>query len=65
MTGPLFYRAQAERAQAEADAAKLDNVRDRATRSALAWAEMADRAERTDAMRAGREAATAAKVAVG
>ena len=55
-----FYRDQAARAQAEADAAKLDNVRDRCLRSAHAWEGMADRIARTDAMRAEREAGTAA-----
>ena len=54
-----FYRDQAARAYAEADAATLDNVRDRCQRSAVAWQEMADRIARTDAMRATREAATA------
>ncbi|CAN5152975.1 hypothetical protein BH09PSE3_BH09PSE3_17760 [soil metagenome] len=55
-----FYRDQAVRSHAEADAATLGNVRERCTRAALAWEEMADRISRTDAMRAEREAATAA-----
>ena len=48
------------KAQAEADAAVLDNVRDRCLRAKAAWADMADRIERTDAMRAGRAASTVA-----
>lgn len=51
------YRDNANRAQADADAATLDNVRDRNLRAARAWEEMADRQERTDLARATREAA--------
>ena len=46
-----FYRARAAQAKADADAATLDNVRDRCRRSEAAWSELADRAERTEAMR--------------
>ena len=60
---PTLFRARAAAEQANADAAQLDNVRDRCTRAANAWTEMADRAERTLAQRIQREAATAAKVA--
>jgi hypothetical protein len=49
-----FYRGQMAKAQAEADAAILDNVRDRCLRAKAAWADMADRIERTDKMRAER-----------
>jgi ABC-type phosphate transport system ATPase subunit len=56
MSTLLFYQGQAAKAQAEADAAILDNVRDRCLRSANAWNEMADRLQRTDKMRADREA---------
>jgi hypothetical protein len=56
-----FYRDQAVRSHAEADAATLDNVRDRCSRAATAWEEMADRVSRTDALKAEREAATAAR----
>jgi hypothetical protein len=49
-----FYRAQAQRSQAEADAAILDNVRDRCLRAKAAWASMADRLEMTDTLRATR-----------
>jgi hypothetical protein len=45
------YLARAAEARAEADAATLDNVRDRCLRSAAAWNEMAARAERTEKMR--------------
>jgi len=38
-----FYLARAEEAAAEASAATLDNVRDRARRSEAAWRTMADR----------------------
>jgi flagellin-specific chaperone FliS len=53
-----FYRGQMVKAQAEADAAILDNVRDRCMRAKAAWESMADRIERTDAMRAQRVGAT-------
>lgn len=56
-----FYLDQAVRSHAEADAATLDNVRDRCTRAAVAWEEMADRISRTDALKIEREAATAAR----
>jgi hypothetical protein len=39
-------------ARAEAEAATLPNVRDRCLRAEAAWTEMADRAERTERMRA-------------
>jgi hypothetical protein len=51
-----LYRAQAAKAQADADAAVLSNVRERCQRSARAWLEMAERAERVEAMRVGRSA---------
>lgn len=57
MSALTFYEDQATRAGAEAAAATLDNVRDRCERSAAAWTQMADRARRTDAMRAEREGA--------
>jgi hypothetical protein len=50
-----FYLARAAEARADADAAKLDNVRDRCLRSEAAWAAMADRAGRTDKAREQRE----------
>ena len=51
MTDKETFLARAAEAQAQADAATLDNVRDRCLRSAAAWSEMAQRAERTERMR--------------
>jgi hypothetical protein len=56
MTHAEQYRAQAEAAEIAAEAAVLDNVRERNLRSAKAWHEMADKAERTDRLRAARVA---------
>lgn len=49
------YRSQAAKCRADADAATLDNVRDRNLRAEAAWLDMAVRQERTDAARAARE----------
>lgn len=57
------YRDNAARAEAEAEASTLGNVRERNLRAAEAWAQMAERQERTDRARAVREAASAASVA--
>ncbi len=46
-----FYLARAAEARADAEAAVLDNVRERCLRSEAAWAEMAARAHRGDKMR--------------
>ncbi len=54
MTPLDFYRTQATKAAADAAAATLGNVRDRCLRAAAAWETMAERIERTDAMRADR-----------
>ena len=43
-----FYNARAKEAAAEADAATLQNVRDRALRSETAWREMAARARQME-----------------
>lgn len=51
MTDRETYMARAAEARAQADAATLDNVRDRCLRSESAWNEMAARAERTERMR--------------
>lgn len=51
-----YYRGQAARAQAEADAATLGNVRDRALRSVAAFETMAINIERVTRRRAEREA---------
>lgn len=50
------YRGLAARAYAEAEAATLDNVRDRALRSAAAFETMAVQFEQTAQRRAEREA---------
>ena len=44
--------ARAAEARADADAAILDNVRERCLRAEAAWTEMADRAAKTETMRA-------------
>ena len=53
------YLLRAEQARAEAEAATLDNVRDRCLRAEAAWMEMASRADRTEKMRAEQLAAKA------
>lgn len=58
------YRAQAEKAQADADSATLANVRERNLRAAEAWTQMADRQERTERGRAIREGAAQARAAL-
>jgi len=55
-----MYIQRASEARADADAALLDNVRDRCLRAEAAWMEMAMRAERTEKMRADQIAAKAA-----
>lgn len=49
------YREHAARARADADAATLDNVRERCLRAEAAWLEMAERQEGVDRARAKRE----------
>ena len=46
------YLERADQARADADAATLDNVRDRCLRAEAAWRVMAARVERSDKMRA-------------
>ena len=46
------YLTRAEEARAQADAATLENVRERCLRSEAAWREMADRVTLTEKMRA-------------
>lgn len=60
MTDRETFLARAAEARKDADAALLDNVRDRCLRSEAAWSEMAARAERTEKMRAARDAEKAA-----
>ena len=63
MTDWETYRARADEARADADAATLDNVRDRCLRAEAAWAAMAARAERNHKLRAAQEAAKSAATA--
>ena len=63
ITQPEFYRVQAATMREQAEAAVLDNVRDRCLRSAAAWTEMAERAERHRSSVARTEAAKAAAAA--
>ena len=58
-----FYRARAAEARADAEAATLENGRQRCLRAAAAWEDMADRAARTDRMRARQDAEKAAAAA--
>jgi hypothetical protein len=51
-----FYMTRAAEAHADADAATLDNVRDRCLRAAAAWEAMAARAHRSDTFRAKQAA---------
>jgi hypothetical protein len=57
------YRELAARAQREADGATLDNVRDRALRSAATFESMAIQHEKTAKRRADREAGAAQTLA--
>ena len=52
-----FYRDRALQAEADANAATLDNVRTRWMRAAKAWGEMATRAEKTAERRSVNEEA--------
>lgn len=54
MSQAAHYRAQALAAEEAAEAATLDNVRERCLRAAAAWNDMATRAELTDRLRAER-----------
>lgn len=55
-----FYVARAEQARADADAATLDNVRDRCMRSYESWTMLAERAAKTERMRDAHAASVAA-----
>ncbi len=59
MAGPVirssnldFFLARAAQARAEAEAASLDHVRERCRRSEEAWTQLADRAARSEQLRA-------------
>ena len=58
-----FYHARAVDARADAEAASLDNVRDRCLRAAAAWENMAERAARTGKMRERLDAEKAERLA--
>jgi len=58
-----FYDERAKAAAAEAEAATLDNVRDRALRSEAAWRQMADRALTTEKDRKAAAKARAERIA--
>ena len=55
-----FFRARAAQARGEADAATLDHVRERCLRSEAAWEALAEKAERSERLRAAEEARKAA-----
>ena len=55
-----LYLQRAAEARSDADNASLDNVRERCLRAEAAWMVMAERAERTERMRAAAEAHKAA-----
>lgn len=56
MAQHLNYRENAAQARRDADAATLDNVRDRCLRAEAAWLDMAERQERVATARAERDA---------
>lgn len=51
-TNLSFFLARAEQARVEGDAATLEHVRERCRRSEAAWQALADRAERSERMKA-------------
>lgn len=57
----ISYREQAARARADAEAATLENVRDRCLRAEAAWLAMAARQETVDRARQERERTIAAQ----
>lgn len=59
---PRQFRTNAETEMRLARETTLANVRERCERSAAAWTAMADRAERVNASRLQREAATAERL---
>ena len=57
-----YYLEMALAAKADARSASLENVRERNLRSAAAWRAMAERALKTDRMRAERAAAVQPRI---
>jgi hypothetical protein len=51
-TNLQFFLARAEQARAEAEAASLGHVRERCRRSEAAWMALAERAERSEQLKA-------------
>jgi hypothetical protein len=69
LTGPIirnsnleFFLARAEQSRAEAEAATLDHVRERCRRSEAAWMALADRAERSERVKAAEAIRKAGEV---
>jgi hypothetical protein len=56
-----FYLARAAQARDEAESATLDHVRERCRRSEAAWQQLADRAERSEQLKAAEAARKAAE----
>jgi hypothetical protein len=54
-TNLQFFLARAAQARDEEEAATLDHVRERCRRSAAAWMELADRAERSEQLRTAEQ----------
>jgi hypothetical protein len=50
-----FFLARAQQAHDEAEAATLDHVRERCRRSEAAWSALADRAQRSERVKAAEE----------
>jgi hypothetical protein len=51
-TNLQFFLARAEQARTEAEAATLEHVRERCRRSEAAWVALAERAERSEQLKA-------------
>lgn len=60
MTPLQFYREQAAQQQAAADAATLQNVRERCQRAASAWAALAAKIDQFEVQRAASRNSTGA-----
>ncbi|WP_419808629.1 hypothetical protein [Sphingomonas sp.] len=58
MRDSLIFHQRATECREQADAAELDNVRDRCLRAEAAWSAMAQRSLRTENARDAREAAS-------
>jgi len=50
-----FFRARADQARAEGEAATLEHVRERCRRSEAAWTALADRAAHSERMRVAEQ----------